>query len=96
MATQGSANNLGRDDVGMIAPGMAADIVAWRTDTLTFAGPPHAQYCSVIQTQCARGWNMFHDPTWGALRGHFGVKWGLNWGQTGEISGVFLTMLGSE
>ena len=22
----------------MIAPGMAADIVAWRTDTLTFAG----------------------------------------------------------
>lgn len=40
VATQGSAKNLGRDDVGMIVPGMAADLVAWRTDTLTFAGLP--------------------------------------------------------
>ena len=40
VGTQGSAKNLGRDDVGMIAPGMAADLVAWRTDTLTFAGLP--------------------------------------------------------
>ncbi|MBC5815089.1 MAG: 8-oxoguanine deaminase [Candidatus Eremiobacteraeota bacterium] len=38
IGTRGGAQVLGRDDIGMLAPGMAADIVGYRTDALGLAG----------------------------------------------------------
>lgn len=38
LATLGGARVLGRDDIGALAPGMSADIVAFRLDTLGLAG----------------------------------------------------------
>jgi len=38
MATRGGAAALGRDDIGALAPGMAADIIGINLNTLNFAG----------------------------------------------------------
>ena len=38
MATRGGASVLGRDDIGCLAPGMAADFVGFRLDTLGMTG----------------------------------------------------------
>jgi cytosine/adenosine deaminase-related metal-dependent hydrolase len=38
LATVGGAAVLGRDDIGYLAPGMAADFIGYRLDTLAFAG----------------------------------------------------------
>ena len=38
LATRGGAAVLGRDDIGVLAPGMAADLIGYRVDTLGFAG----------------------------------------------------------
>ena len=38
MATRGGASVLGRNDIGVIAPGMAADLALFRIDTLGMAG----------------------------------------------------------
>lgn len=41
VATRGGADVLGRDDIGHIAPDMAADFVAYRVDGVAFAGAQH-------------------------------------------------------
>ena len=38
LATRGGAETLGRDDIGYLAPGMAADFAGYRADTLGMAG----------------------------------------------------------
>lgn len=51
IATLGGAAVLGRDDVGMIAPGMAADFVAFRLDSLGFAGAQHDPIAALVFCQ---------------------------------------------
>lgn len=38
LATRGGAEVLGREEIGVLAPGMAADLIGFRTDRLDFAG----------------------------------------------------------
>jgi cytosine/adenosine deaminase-related metal-dependent hydrolase len=41
LATRGGASVLGRDDIGALAPGMAADIVAFNLSAIEYAGALH-------------------------------------------------------
>jgi cytosine/adenosine deaminase-related metal-dependent hydrolase len=51
LATRGSASVLGRDDIGAIATGMAADIAAYNLDTVGFAGALHDPIAALIFSQ---------------------------------------------
>jgi cytosine/adenosine deaminase-related metal-dependent hydrolase len=54
VATRGGASVLGRDDIGYLAPGMAADVIGVRTDTLAMAGAAvHDPLAAVVFTQPA-------------------------------------------
>ena len=48
LATRGGAEVLGRDDIGALAPGMAADIVAFDLDTLDLAGALHDPLAALV------------------------------------------------
>jgi len=48
MATTGGAEVLGRDDVGRLAPGMAADMVAVDLDRVEYAGALHDPLAAVV------------------------------------------------
>jgi 8-oxoguanine deaminase len=49
LATRGGAAVLGRDDIGCLAPGMAADFIGYRLDSLWLAGgAPHDALASLV------------------------------------------------
>ena len=49
LATRGGAAVLGRDDIGSLGPGMAADFIGYRLDTLGLAGgAPHDPLASLV------------------------------------------------
>ena len=48
LATVGGATVLGRDDIGRIVPGMAADIIACRLDAIGMAGAGHDPIAGLI------------------------------------------------
>jgi len=48
LATIGGARVLGRDDIGALAPDMAADFVAFRLDQLAFAGGLHDPVAALV------------------------------------------------
>ena len=48
MATKGGAKVLGRDDIGMIAPGKAADMVVYSLDDVALAGSIHDPIAALL------------------------------------------------
>ncbi len=48
MATVGGAQVLGRDDIGQLAPGKAADFIGFRLDRLDYAGALHDPLAALV------------------------------------------------
>ncbi len=51
IATRGGAKVLGRDDIGYLAPGMSADLIAFNIDTPTLVGSHHDVVAALIFCQ---------------------------------------------
>lgn len=70
LATRGGAQVLGRNDIGALAVGMSADVIAFRTDTLSMAGG--AIHDAVAATLfCAP-----HTVDWSIIHGKIVVEQG--------------------
>jgi cytosine/adenosine deaminase-related metal-dependent hydrolase len=60
LATRGGAAVLGRDDIGQIAPGFAADIVAFDLDAIGYAGQHDAVAALVFCAPAKVAWSMIN------------------------------------
>jgi 8-oxoguanine deaminase len=62
LATRGSAAVLGRDDIGQIAPGMAADLAIFNLNTLSMAGASvHDPVAALLMTHPGpTAWTVVH------------------------------------
>lgn len=56
LATRGGAAVLGRDDIGVLAPGMAADIVGFRVDDLAHAGGEGDKVAALVTCAPQNAW----------------------------------------
>lgn len=61
IATRGGAAVLGRDDIGAIVPGMAADIVTFALDEISTAGALHDPLAALLFCQAPRVTNSIID-----------------------------------
>lgn len=48
MATAGGARVLGRDDIGQLVPGKAADLIGFRLDNVAYAGALHDPLAALV------------------------------------------------
>jgi cytosine/adenosine deaminase-related metal-dependent hydrolase len=48
IATRGGASTLGRDDIGQVAPGFAADLIAVNMNRLEYAGAQHDPLAALV------------------------------------------------
>ncbi|GAB1420451.1 8-oxoguanine deaminase [Anaerolineales bacterium] len=70
LATRGGAAVLGRDDIGMIAAGMSADVIGYRLDHVAFTGAQHDPVAALIFCQPAQVDFSIINGKWVVVDGH--------------------------